>query len=95
VIGNLKGFALFFSPLLYFVLGILSLACSTISYPAIAGAVSGTKAEMASNGVAEANYRGLSWALASTRFLIFASGLLFLVIGVGITWIKRKLNTRA
>lgn len=94
MIGNLKGFGLFLSPLLYFVLGMGSLACSTVFYPAIGGAVAGTRGDMVANGVAEANYWGLTWALGSARFLIFASGLLFLVIGVGIIWVKRKLNIR-
>ncbi len=88
--GRLKGFALFVSPLTYFVLGMLLLAGSTIFYPAIADTVGWTRADMAAKGISEANYWGMAAVLNSVRFIVFIVGVFVIVIGVVVWWIKRK-----
>ncbi len=80
----------FLSPLIFFVAGMVLLALSTLAYGAIASAVEGTRAAMAAGGIQEANYTGLAWEFTATRLIIFVSGLLSIVISVGIIWLRRR-----
>jgi len=91
---NLKGIALFLSPLFYFVLMFLGILFSTLFYPAIATAISGTRAQIAANGISESNFWGLSWSLSSARLIMFMSSLFVGLIGIGIMWVKRKFNLK-
>jgi hypothetical protein len=80
----------FFSPVLFFVVGMLLLAFSTIFYPFIASAVDGTRATMATAGIQESDYWALAWMMTSTRFLLFIGGIFIILLGMGIRWLKRK-----
>jgi len=83
----MEGILKFFNPLLFFVVGMLLLAFSTIFYPFIAEAVDATaNATSAYSG----EYWGLLWLYSSTRLLLFVFGLFAILLGVGIMWLRRK-----
>jgi hypothetical protein len=86
----MKGIAVFLSPILWWVVGMIVLAFSTIFYPFISDAVDGTRAQMASEGIAESSYWGLAWAFTSTRLILFITGLFLILIGIGIRWLKKR-----
>jgi hypothetical protein len=63
------------------------LAISTLFYPTI-----NNQAAAAKNAIGSAtlsHYWGVSWALDSTRLILFVSGLLIVLVGVLIIWVKR------
>jgi hypothetical protein len=80
----------FLAPIYWWAVGMIVLAFSTIFYPFIADAVDGTRAQMASEGIAESGYWGLAWAFTSTRLILFITGLFLILIGIGVAWLRRK-----
>ena len=86
-----EAFKNFIAPLTTFVIGMGLLLIATIFFPSI-GEVSD------SLGVAIAptihNYWGLYWAVHSTRFLLYLGGFLFILVSVGIVWIRSRRNMR-
>jgi hypothetical protein len=86
----MKGIVAFLNPIIWWVVGMITLAFSTIFYPFIADAVEGTRTQMAAGGISESSYWGLAWSLTSTRLIIFATGIFLILIGIGIKWLKRK-----
>ena len=77
----------FLLPLGIFVVGMFLLLFSTLFYPAIGTAATTLQAETADIA---SHYWGWSWAVGSTRFLLFASGLIAIVISVGVAWLQRR-----
>jgi|GEM_PF-1685912 hypothetical protein len=78
----------FFSPLIYFIVGMLGLAVLTLFFPAIHTQT--TQAEARIGPTVESHYWGLHWAMSSTRLLIFVIIFLIIIFTVGVIWIKRK-----
>jgi hypothetical protein len=86
----MKGIAVFLSPILWWGVGMVLLAFSTIFYPFIADAVDISRAQMAADGIVESNYWGLAWSFTATRLILFMTSIFIILVGIGIRWLKRR-----
>jgi hypothetical protein len=75
------------APLVIFASGMIMLAISTIFYPAIGTAATQLQSDTSS---ISSYYWGFSWAMGSTRLILFMVGIFCILISAAIAWLQRR-----
>lgn len=84
----MDGFKKFLAPLGIFIVGMFVILFLFVFFPSIGNAQSAAVTEIGPTKMSA--FTGLSWAMTSTRLLLFAGLLMFVLILVAIRWLKRK-----
>ena len=84
----MDGIKKFLAPLAIFVVGMIGILVVTVFFPAIGNSQSAASSDISSAEMS--SFSGLSWALTSTRLIIFCALLIGVLFVVAIVWLKRK-----